>query len=80
MADVHHDAIEPRAGWDRECLQAARDRNGRRLGDRAAHPALRPSSGMRSDKAPQTTSGEGEDIVILEYWKPSSGDKARRGQ
>ena len=79
MAEVHQDAKEPRAGWDRECLQAARDRNGRRLGDRAAHRAP-TGSAMRNDKKPRPVIEEGEDIVILEYWKPSADDKVGRSR
>lgn len=36
MAHIHDDAGTPDPGWERECLRAARQREGRRLGDNAA--------------------------------------------
>lgn len=79
MAEVHQDAKDSHAGWDRECLQAARERNSRRLGDRSAH-RVQTGSAMRNHKTPRPVSVDGDDIVILEYWKPSPGDKPGRGR
>lgn len=76
MADVREDAKGPSMGWDRECLQAARDRNGRRLGTRAAHRA-QPGSGMRNEKVVRPADEQADDIVMLEVWKPAANQKLR---
>lgn len=73
MAEVQQEAKVSYAGWERECMQAARDRQGRRLGDGALGQRLRLGAAARSEGSGQMRADIDERVI-----QPSRRSRSRR--
>ena len=80
MAEIHEDTQVPYAGWDRDCLKAARDRPDRRLGSLAGQRAHHGSTLRSGDDASRRPSGESDEVIALRFSDPAGERRKRFGR
>lgn len=79
MADDQYEARQRDPAWERECLLAARDRHGRRLGDLARQSPRFARMNKREPTNSQRDAG-GDDIVLIHGWNQSSARRTGTGR
>lgn len=79
MAEIHEESRVPYAGWDRDCLQAARDRPDRRLGSRAGQ-RNRLGRALMSDETSRLSIRDTDEVIELQVSERASERTKRLGR